>query len=108
MDEVAKVDSKVDALKEDVGVLKKDFDALAKDVDVNEMDTIRSVVLDFANSCRNGRRHSKEEFDHIISLNDKYTSLLEKYGTKNGVYDVDYAFILKERERCQEENSYLA
>lgn len=34
--------------------------------DENEKDRIRWEILDFANSCRNGRKHSKEEYVHII------------------------------------------
>ena len=44
----------------------------------DEKDRIRYEVLDFANSCRNGRRHTKDEFQHIIDLNDKYEVLLDK------------------------------
>lgn len=99
--EIAETKKKIDGIAAEV-------DDLRKDVDTNEMDSIRSEVLDFANSCRNGRRHSKEEFDHIIALNDKYDQLLRKYGIRNGVYEVDYKFVLSEREKCQRENSFLA
>ena len=100
--------AEIDVTKKKIDDLTKEVEALKKDVDTNEMDTIRSAVLDFANTCRNGRGHSKEEFDHIIAPNDKYEQLLGKYGIRNGVYEVDYRFILGERDRCQRENSYLA
>lgn len=108
MDEIKVVDQKVDGLKSEIDKIKDDVKALNKTVDINEMDIIRSTVLEFANSCRNGRGHTKEEFDHIIALNDKYVALLDKYEIRNGVYEADYAFILAERDRCQRENSYLA
>lgn len=65
-----------------------------KDDDMNQIDNIRNVVLDFANSCRNGRRHSKSEFEHIIDLNGKYELLLKKYNLTNGVFVEDYKYIL--------------
>lgn len=108
MAEIGRSNKKIDELKGDVEQLKKDVDALQKDVDTNEMDTIRTAVLDFANSCRNGRRHSKEEFDHIVALNDKYEQLLEKYDIRNGVYEADYKFVYNLRDKCQAENSFLA
>ena len=108
MEEVVKIDKKVDALKSDVDTLKTELETLKQDVDLNAMDVIRSEVLDFANSCRNGRRHSKEEYNHIVELNDKYEVLRDKHKIKNGVYAADYAFIVRERDRCQSENSFLA
>ena len=61
--------------------------------DENEKDRIRWEILDFANSCRNGRKHSKEEFNHIIELRVKYEKLLEKTGDENGVFEEDYKYI---------------
>jgi len=83
------------------------LDALEKKIDENEMDRIRWEVLDFANSCRNHEQHTKEEFDHIVDLNDKYHKLLDKYKMDNGVFDVEYAYILKLYKRCQEQNDFL-
>ena len=61
--------------------------------DENEKDRIRWEILDFANSCRNGRKHSKEEFNHVIELKVKYEKLLEKTGDENGVFEEDYRYI---------------
>lgn len=61
--------------------------------DENEKDRIRWEILDFANSCRNNRKHSKEEFNHIIELKVKYEKLLEKSGDENGVFEEDYRYI---------------
>ena len=83
------------------------LDKLEKSIDENEIDRIRWEVLDFANSCRNGRRHTKEEFDHIIDLNDKYHKLLNKYKQENGVFDAEYAYILRLYKKCQDENDFL-
>ncbi len=78
-----------------------------KSIDENEMDRIRWEVLDFANACRNHRRHTKDEFQHIISLNAKYHSLLEKYGGENGVFDAEYSYILELYHNCQINNDFL-
>jgi len=83
------------------------LDAVEKTIDENEIGRIRWEVLDFANSCRNGRRHTKDEFDHIISENDKYHKLLDKYEMENGVFDAEYAYILKLYQRCQDQNDFL-
>lgn len=83
------------------------LDKLEKSIDENEIDRIRWEVLDFANSCRNGRRHTKEEFDHIIDQNGKYHKLLDRYSLENGVFDAEYAYILRLYKKCQDENDFL-
>ena len=112
MEEIGRVDTKVDDLKvemkTEIDSLKADMKEMRRVHDADEMDSVRSTVLDFANSCRHGRSHTKEEFDHIKALNDKYESLLKKYDIKNGVYESDYDFILEEDKRCKRENAYLA
>ena len=75
------------------GEMIKRIDKLEQDVNTNEMDRIRWEVLDFANSCRNGRGHTKDEFEHIITLVKKYEGLLEKCGKENGVFELEYEYI---------------
>lgn len=70
------------------------LDELTKTVDENEMDRIRSTVLDFATSCRQGVEHTRDEFQHIIDLNGKYEKLLKKYDKTNGVFTEEYKYIL--------------
>lgn len=71
--------------------------------DENEKDRIRWEVLDFANSCRNGRRHSREEFKHVIELRTKYEKLLQKTGGENGVFEEDYKYVVEKYN----ENDFL-
>lgn len=76
--------------------------------DENEKDRIRWEILDFANSCRNGRQHSKEEYVHVIELKEKYERLLEKSGDRNGVFEEDFKYIKKLYETRLEKNDFLA
>lgn len=87
--------------------LEKRADEQRRSIDVNEMDRIRWEIFDFANECRNGVRHTKDEFQHIIDLNTKYHNLLDKYGEENGVFDAEYAYIFDLYKKCQRENSFL-
>lgn len=82
-------------------------DQQRKSIDENEMDRIRWEVLDFANACRNHIKHTKDEFQHVIALNEKYHKLLEKYDDENGVFDAEYAYILELYHECQHNNSFL-
>lgn len=92
---------------ERIAGLETRADQQRKSIDENEMDRIRWEVLDFANECRNHVRHTKDEFHHIISLNEKYHKLLEKYGKENGVFEVEYEYILELYHKCQREDSFL-
>lgn len=74
----------------------------------DEKDRIRYEVLDFANSCRNGRRHTRDEFQHIIDLNDKYERLLHETNDANGVFSEEYKYIVDLYHKCQIENDFLA
>ena len=89
------------------GEMIKRIEKLEANVDTNEMDRIRWEVLDFANSCRNGRRHTQDEFEHIITLVKKYETLLEKLGKENGVFEMEYKYIVKLYEKCQQENDFI-
>lgn len=88
------------------GLVKK-VDKIDQDVMSNEKDRIRWEILDFANSCRNNRRHTRDEFRHIVELHDKYLDLLKKTGDKNGVFKVEYEYIEKIYAERLEKNDFL-
>lgn len=83
------------------------IDDLIKQVDENEKDRIRWEILNFANSCHNGRRHTRDEFQHIVTLRDKYKKLLEKTNDINGVFDVEYKYIQDQYAERLEKNDFL-
>ena len=83
------------------------LDAVEKKIDENEIDRIRWEILEFANTCRKGERHTKDEFTHIIAQNDKYHKILNAYNMTNGQIDADYEYIEGLYKRCQEQNDFL-
>ena len=98
---------RIDALIEKTDNMKEDIKTLTTNMNENEKDRIRWEILDFANSCRNGRRHTKDEFQHIITLNDKYKNLLALTGDKNGVFEAEYDYVKRLYEERQEKNDFL-
>lgn len=90
------------------GELWKAVQELREDVDAQQMDTIRTTVLDFSNSCLNGGLHTKEEFDHVIKLNEKYEKLVKRYDVKNEVYTEAYAYILRIYRRRMDKRDFLS
>ena len=94
------LNKKIDKLTSDM----KDLSAQCKE---DEKDRIRWEILDFANSCRNGRLHTKDEFQHIITLKDKYKKLLQETNDTHGVFDAEYDYIKKIYTERQEKNDFL-
>lgn len=96
------------SIEEDIKNINERLNETEKAIDYTRMANIKALVLDFANSCRNGRKHSREEFTHILSENDVYESLVKKYDIKNSVYQQDYKFVKDLYQKCLKENSFLA
>ena len=81
-------------LREVVTELKKDFE----DYRAN---ALRWDILDFANSCRNGREHSKDEWRHVLDQLKFYEDYVEQHEIQNGVFEEDAKYL---RELYQERN----
>lgn len=93
--------------KRNCDFLKVRMDQMEKS---NDMQTIRQIkvhVLNFANSCLNKQRHTKQDFDNIIRENEEYEKLVKKYDLTNDVYEEDFGFIMKIYHKCQENSSFL-
>lgn len=82
-------------------------DSLAKDLENHKIDSWRAEILDFANSCMNRRRHTKEEFDHIISIHDAYATYVKEKGVENGQVQLAYEYIESLYKKCCATNSFL-
>jgi len=58
----AESNKKIETLIKDTDSLKKQVTVVQTNLNENEKDRIRWEILNFANSCRNGIRHTKDEF----------------------------------------------
>jgi len=94
-------------MKNDMRNLEEKITKLARRVDEKEIDDLRWEILDFSNSCMNGRLHTKGEFDHIVSQNQKYHRILEENGMKNGQVEIEYKNIERIYQKCIERNNFL-
>lgn len=81
--------------------------ALDEKIDMNEIDHIRWEILNFANSCRNQQRHTKDEFEHIINLHEKYNKILGDRHLTNGLVTIEYEYIEEIYRHCLEKNTFL-
>jgi hypothetical protein len=97
-------------LKEVKGEVKEIKDHLTehiKESEIKDLQDIRRDILEFANSCMNGRKHTKEQFDFIIKECDNYESYIEKNKIKNGVVTSAIREIRRLNDKCIQENSFL-
>jgi len=90
----------VDGLKTELDQVKIENEKQMEVIDMNDVNFIRTTILDFANSLRQGREHTEEEYDHIVDLNDQYQKYIEKYNIRNGRFDLAYQYILKCGDEC--------
>ena len=87
--------------------LEEKVDRLWEESDETRVEQIRWEILDFANSCRHKRKHTKDEFTHILQQHAKYEELIKKRNIENGVIDEEYKYIIELYNRCCHENSFL-
>lgn len=88
-------------------LLKTRLDAMEKSNDMQTVRQIKAHVLDFANSCMNGRKHTFRDFRNIIKENKQYETLVKKYGLVNDVYKDDFEFIMEIYHDCKKNRSFL-
>lgn len=60
-----------------------------------EIDDWRWEILDMASEISAGREHSKEHFEHVISIHEKYEKLLKEYNLTNGQVAVSFELIME-------------
>lgn len=87
--------------------LTADTESIKRDLDNKITNDMRWNILDFSNSCKNDRCHTKEEWYHVISQIAEYENLIENKKIVNGVMEEESKY-LKElyQERCQK-NDFL-
>lgn len=65
------------------------------------------MILDFENSCVNGRKHTKEEFDFIIGKCDYYGDYCNQNNIPNGVAEIAISDIKRRYLKCLKEGTFL-
>lgn len=93
--------------KNEMKELKDRLNDHIRESEIKDLQDIRRDILEFANSCMNGRKHTKEQFDFIIKECDDYESYIEKNKIKNGVVTSAIREIRRLNDKCIQENSFL-
>ena len=96
----ASIDSKVTEIE-------SKLDAHIKADEVEKLETKRRDILDFANACMNGRKHTQEQFKFVIKKCDEYETYIEKNDVKNGEISSAIEEIRRLYKKCIQHNSFL-
>lgn len=80
-------------LKEDVLNIEKRISDLEQKQIQKDIEAKRKLILDFANSLRQDKKHTVEEYENVIRTIDDYILLCEKYKIKNGYINIQAKYI---------------
>lgn len=72
-----------------------------------KLETMRRDILEFANSCMTGKRHTQEQFTFVIKKCDEYEKYIEDNHIKNGEISSAIEEIRRLNTKCRQKNSYL-
>ena len=86
--------------------IMKQLDGLQKEFTEFKVDAWRTEILDFSDTCMNHQRHTKEQFDHVIDILDKYEKYITENKLKNGQVDVAHEYILEIYKQCMRDNDF--
>lgn len=89
------------------GSIRKEIQALRTDVTEMKVENWRWNVLDFANSCKNGRKHTLDEWKHSIAQLAEYEDYIERNKITNGVFEEDAKYLRKEYQEHCRKNDFL-
>lgn len=93
--------------KEQLRIMSFQLSDISGRINMLEVNDMRSKILDFSNSCLNERKHTKDEFEHVIDLHTQYVETISKYNMKNGRVDLAFKYISDLYARSLQENSFL-
>lgn len=94
-------------IREKVDEVEKKLDQHIKESEIRDLRDARQYILDFANSCMYGRKHTQEQFKFVIKKCDEYEEYVEKEKIKNGEITSAIEYIRKLYTRCMQNNSFL-
>lgn len=103
----AKTNKRIDELEAEQKLTRSALDKHIAESEIKDLQDTRRDILDFANACMNGRKHTKEQFDFVIGECDRYEAYIEDHKIKNGVVTSAIREIKRLNDKCIQTNSFL-
>lgn len=101
------VSDEVKKVRSDVKQVRDDLDAHVAENRKDKLEGQRRDILDFANACMNGRKHTQEQFTFVIKTCDEYEAYIEKNHLKNGEISSAIEEIRRLYIKCRQNNTFL-
>lgn len=76
-------------------------------IDINRINSLRDRIMDFANACKNGRRHSENDFETIFDLMGEYHDLIKRHELRNDKFKAEQEYIERLYQKLSDENGFL-
>lgn len=106
-DKIDKIEKAQEAMEKKLDGLQKDINDVKSDTAMKTANDLRWSILNFFNSSRYSRSHSKEEWDHAIDQVRKYESHVEKYNIDNGVLEEASRWLRSEYQKHINANDFM-
>lgn len=97
----------VGEISEKIDCMEKKIGSIEKVVADSKVDQMRWDILDFSNSCRNGRKHSREEWMHLIDQITKYDQICTEMNIENGVIEIESKYLKELYKDRLKQNDFL-
>ena len=89
------------------GDLRKEVTELKREFELKNASDMRWDILNFANACRNGREHCREEWNHVIDQIKSYETYVEEKEIDNGVMEEATKYLRRLYHELIEKNGFL-
>lgn len=94
-------------VKKDIAQLTDDIKTVKTDLQGHKVESWRRDILDFASQLMGGERKTKENFDNIIHLHDKYEKYVKENNIQNGQISLAYEYIEKKFKEFRDNDGFL-
>ena len=102
-----KLNKRIDDMEAKIDGVSVKLDVHIAESELKDVQDTRRDILDFANSCMRGHKHTKEQFDFVIKECDDYEQYIESKNIKNGVVTSAIKEIRRLYDKCVQSNSFL-
>ena len=79
---------------------------IEKEVVDGKVAAMRTEILDFSNSTRNGRKHNFEEWEHIIETLGKYERICNKHNIENNKFPMNARYLRDKYHKLSMDGSF--
>ena len=90
-----------------IGDFKKEFKEFKRESEEKAANDMRWDILSFANSCRQGQSHSKDEWWHCIAQIREYEDYTKRKGIVNGIIEEDSEYLRQLYHERNVKNDFL-